>query len=355
MKAIVKFFYFLFIIILLIPFVGLITKTDFGENCENRVKNESFDVVFNLSIIEEFETYFIDNLGFKSLLTNLNASFKYHFFRSSSHPHWAVIGQNNWAFYTDNDDTILKSYARVNLLTTGELEGKAKYLAERQSKLNKMGIQYQMVVFPNKSTIYFDELPFNMRLVQKDTLSKIDQMMRYLRQNEIKINLLDVREALFRQKDSVINYLKFDSHWNDLGCFAAYQELAKAMGLTPLPESEFEQSELLLKGGDLGRLTGLCISDIKNETTPMIFYKGDVQYGKQETEEPRAHYWVNQDSTLTKRAILFGDSYSNCMVKFLALHFKELYYLRYRFEMEPVERIKPDVVIASEVERYFLL
>ena len=353
MKGYGYFFYSVFIVILLIPFYGLIEGIDYGKGCENRSLLDSLAFENTDQYLDDFDTYFKDQLGFKNALTNFNANFKYYVFQSSSHPKKAVIGKDNWIFYTDKNSKALNSFARSNLFSSEKLHAKTLEWETRKDSLQQLGAKYYMSIYPNKSTVYTESLPFNLRILKKDTISRVDQVINHLSNKNSNLQILDIRPKINSIKDSINLYFRFDSHWNDIGCFLAYQELCKKMDIEPYRFSDFIVDSISFSQGDLGRVSGLCLSTATEEIIPRLKLKNEIDYGPQKTTEYGAYYWTNSDTTLKKRIVVFRDSYTNPMVQWLALHFKDGYYISSPFNYEVIHRLKPDIVLVASVERYF--
>lgn len=342
-----------FILLLLVPLYGLLVKQDFGADCENRVLAEELKFSLTKQFLDDFDVYVKDHLGYKNALTNLNASVKRRVFRSSSNPKNAVVGAKNWFFYTNKDDGALGSYTRSNLLAESELRNKMEAWEKWHDSLKTLGADLYFSVYPNKSTVYSENVPLNYKALQRDTISKIDQVKNYIQSTNSPLQLLDVRNQMTAHKEEHELYYRFDTHWNERGCFLGYQELCKKIGIEAYGLSDFNIEMELFEEGDLGRMSGLCVSPLKNEMVPRFSLKKQVNYGPQKTEEHGAYYWTNANPKLTKRILVFRDSYTNSMVKFLALHFKDGYYVATGFNYDVIQRLKPDIVVVATVERYF--
>ncbi|MEQ8624216.1 MAG: hypothetical protein RJQ00_05160 [Vicingaceae bacterium] len=351
MKKLANLFFVAFLFILIIPSLTL-KQTD-NSNCENRSLTASLDFSFSQEFFKDFETFYIDHLGFKTYLTTLNASLKYLIFNSSSHPQFAVTGKNNWAFYTDNTDRILDSYSHQDLLTQDSLESLRLKWEKRKSDLKAMGIDFYIAVYPNKSTIYNNNVPFNMKWTKRDTCSKLNQVINHFKLKSSPIEIIQFKNELMAQKDTIDNYLKFDTHWNDLGCFTAYQKLCKSIQINPHSLSDLNLTHELFKNPDLGRLSGLCNSKLSLYSTPIINYKDSKLDFPKDTAIDFITCWKNPDLTKTKTLLVFMDSYTNNMEKLLALHFKECYFVPRNYYIEIIQETNPDIVIIANVERYF--
>ena len=52
-------------------------------------------------------------------------------------------------------------------------------------------------------------------------------------------------------------YHRTDTHWNALGAYVGYRNIANAVGIEPRPRSEFEEREVVTPGLDLAGMLAL--------------------------------------------------------------------------------------------------
>ena len=335
---------------LLLPSLGMLLDFEDYPSCEKRELKAFPEFQFSKSFLNEFEDYYNDHFSFRNQLNHWNAYLKYTFFNSSPKPQDAVIGQDDWLYYVTNN--ALPSFARTNLLNQTELAEEVQTWSKRKAKLDSLGIRYFQAVYPNKSTIYPAPLPPRMALQKKDTLSKIDQVLQYLKNENIPLHLIDVREALVAQKNKQRIYHKHDTHWNSFGAFFAYQQVMQTMGITPYQLSDFDITWEETTKGDLLEIAGLCNSDQIKENQP-IFTLKDKDRSPRKVEANWMRRMENDFTDSEEMIIVFRDSYTTALLPFIALHFRQSNFIWSDYDQKFVDDMKPDVVLVGKVERYF--
>ena len=80
---------------------SLLTLFDFNsiENCEKRELNTFPTFSISEKFIDDFESYFDDNFGFRNSLISWGSSIKVNLFKSSVHPQNVKFGKSGWLFY----------------------------------------------------------------------------------------------------------------------------------------------------------------------------------------------------------------------------------------------------------------
>jgi len=335
------------------PGLGLFFDFEIYSSCEKRELAENPKFELSHEYLDQFEDYFNDHFGFRNLMNYINGSIKYYFFNSSIKPQTAITGKDGWLYYTSVQDRIMGSYSNKNLLSDAELIETIDTWEKRKVLLDSSNIEYYMVVWPNKSTIYPEFVPYRMLKQKIDTFSKVDQIISYLKINNLPVELIDPRKDLLEQKEHSRIYCKHDSHWNELGSFFAYQKFMVKMNITPFQLSDFNISWEETKRGGLIDVMGLCHSERIIEELPKFELKDTtLTFTHETTDFDRMFYTRNDSSPSDKRVLIFRDSYSSALVQFISLHFSETYYVWTNYHHPFVEIVKPDIVIVATVERY---
>jgi len=357
MKVTLKYLYILtFLTILLLPSIGLYFNLSIYETCENRTLKEEPDFKWSTTYISEYEAYYNDHYGFRNLMNYWIANFKYTVFNTSIHPDKVVLGSDDWFFYASLSDKVLYSYAHDNLFSSSQLDSLEKNWSKRAADLKTQNIAYYSAVWPNKSTIYAEFVPFQMQMQQKHSPSRIDQAKSFLKKVNSPSRFLDVRDLLLNKKKDQIIYLKHDTHWNELGAFYGYQKLCAFMNLIPFKLDAFHIRYEHLPKGDLKGMLGLCQSSNVLEKVPFLVLKDSTNLI---TEYPTLYpgvtyyeYSKNKDAE-AQTILVFRDSYTTALIPFITLHYQKAYFIAGDYNPDIVEKIKPDVVLVSKVERYF--
>ncbi len=325
------------------------------ESCEKR--SEIIKPIFNFSLdyLHKYGAYFEENYGLRNEFTKWQSKIKLKVFKSSSNPEQIIQGENSWLFYNSKDDQQFGSYSKTNLLNKGQLILFKKLHTERKNELKKKNISYILAVWPDKNTIYHNELPFQMRIQIKDTISKSDQITAYLKKTKSDLILVNTKnDVLINNKQTL--YLKNDTHWNSLGAFYAYRkfmlESFSIFKTLPFNYSDFILKNKKIKGGDLLGLLGLCDKNVENEITPILKLKKQPKIiNDNQFENSYGKY--NKNANCNLKVLFFRDSYADALIPFFSLHFKHSYFYRSYYDQKIIDLIKPDVVVVCNVERYF--
>ncbi|MFC1730868.1 hypothetical protein ACFL6I_11090 [candidate division KSB1 bacterium] len=347
-----------FIIIILSPTWGInFNNVDSTENKEKRVLNPLPDFSISKSFARKFENYYNDNFGFRELLIQWGSHIKIALFRSSANPENAMLGKQGWIFY--NKEEIFESYTHNDLLDEKSLEYLVSVWKKRKEELVHSGIKYFLTFWPNKPSIYPELLPYQMRLQVRDTLSKADQIIEYIRSQEPELKLIDIRPYLIKEKKKTQLYHKYDTHWNHYGAFIAYQaffhETYQELGIQPKSINDFNVEWKQYKHGDLIHLIGASSLDNLHELNPTFTLKeNDSPYEMLSSKNypDGAYITKNENIENKQRVLVFNDSFTYNIMQFISLHFNEVYYINTGYDQEMINKVCPDIIIDAPVERY---
>ena len=307
---------------------------------------------------QEFEKYYNDNFGLRSLLVNWNSKIKIDYFKVSSDPESVLFGADGYLFHNSKSDSIYQSYSNQKLITEADLERIYKKQLGFKNTFAKSGIKYIVGFFPNKHSIYPEKLPFSMKLqIQKDT-SFASKIVSYF--DERNFQIIDVREDLLNGKDQGQLYLKFDTHWNALGAHVAYQaffeQTFNEFNISPYDDTYFEIEYEEKRNGDLTSMIGVKKMTSYYDNKPIFKLKNkDLGFEKIATDGfPNATtITLNEKCGNTDTVIVFRDSYTSEMVQFLSLHFYKVVYIwDSKIDMDLVDKCEADIVMSLTVERY---
>ncbi|TMH00657.1 MAG: hypothetical protein E6H67_18925, partial [Betaproteobacteria bacterium] len=171
-----------------------------------------------LTFPRRFERYWNDSFAFRWYLIRWHSIAKLALGISPSPK--ALVGQNGYLFYAAEQSVdyfrAVKPFAARELVQwRAELEKRRAWLAER-------GIRYLVVVAPSKETIYPEFMPPALRPVRPET--RLDQLLKELAAHS-SVDVVDLRPALRRAKETQRVYHQTDTHWNDAGAMIAYGEI----------------------------------------------------------------------------------------------------------------------------------
>ena len=299
--------------------------------------------------------WFEDHFGFRSLLVRWYGRSRLDLLGVS--PSAAVVkGRDGWFFY--GDDRSIDDYANDEPMSVEETANWRDAIARADRWLRAHGIAYVFTIAPDKYVIYPEELPAS--LVRIGGTSRTDQVYEALRGSGV--TSVDVRPALLDARTHERVYQRTDTHWNDRGALAAYQQIIAAVRArvpsTPPPWTcaDFEPVTRVVEGMDLAGMMGLT-RVLREEDLVLVPRRPRVarvvepagagptdELGRLVTEIPGSRL---------PRAVILRDSFVSRLVPFLSEHFSRAVYLwQNDFDAEVVRTEHPDVVIQEIVGRH---
>lgn len=342
----------MFITLFFIPsiFYNFIIENDL-ENSENRVLAEKPNL--NIKTIGEYprqyELYFNDHIPFKKDIVKLYGCIKYNFLDMSP-VDYVIKGEDDWLFYNSsykNDGDTLGDYLGKNYYTKEELEQIKISLMDKKMYLKDRGIEFYVMICPNKMSIYEEYMP--KIYARQNELTKTDKLVEYLKQNT-DLNIIYPKKQLVALKGEHELYYKWDTHWNEKGAYVGFTELIGNIKLgsnTPLLQEQiFISSEYPY--GDLINMMGVKPNGVQ------------VKYTNTYLPDISVETMVEQDNILSykssnkngEKLLMFRDSFSTALIPYLNKNFEESTFIwSYQFDKNIIEQEKPDLVVFEVVER----
>ena len=312
------------------------------ENTENRdlAQAPTGDYASFAEFADGWERYIVDNFGFRPYLIRWYSFLKLNLLGVSPVPS-VILGKDSWLFYHSEalaDGNTVNDFRGTIPLSKAELVKLQQRLEENQRAFARENVGYLVVIVPNKSTIYREFMPDSVRTFRHTT--RLDQLLDHMRRHS-SVNLLDLREALFRAKREHPVYWKTDSHWNSYGAYIGYVEIMRrlaaffpALSATPIAGGEVK-TESSPTGGDLAQ---------------MLF----LQHALAEENETRFNLDDAPDQCPRKTLIFRHDSFGDGLYPYLRRHFKELAniapFAPYRWQA--IFEKRPQAVLHVFAERY---
>jgi hypothetical protein len=351
-----------FLLMLMLP--ALFVKNELqNTNSENRILSVKPELNWEsiLSFPASYDNYYSDNFGLRENLVSLLSYLKVKVFNESSVPDKVIIGQKGWMYLWGDFYKIKQDYTRENLHSPTELKKIFNSWVQTQNQLNKDGIRHYITFYPNKHTVYPEYLPYRIKLLQKDTVSRADQILNYHKETNSSLNILDIRSKLINEKKVNFLYHKHDSHWNDFGAFLAYRELIPFISngledISPVKSKlDYNISIKNETGGGLLKALGLEGDSEFMEENPHFESKEVliIQNGNTKGFPARTIIDINNNAMNKTTALFFRDSFTIALRPFISQHFYKTIYIWGGYDYEIVKKIKPDIVVEGNVERYF--
>lgn len=314
---------------LLILFVPAITTGWLGvfQNApsENRELASFPDISPKWSAIKmfpaRFDAFIADNFGFRSDLIVLHNWVKSELFSTSADDQ-VVVGSDGWLYLY-----LTEQQKKVPISNLKRRQWRI-HLEERRDWLREQGIDFVVLVAPNKHTIYPEFLPHHFLPELRE--SKLNQFLEEVGMRS-DLTVVDLAPRLSREKAHHLLYYKTDTHWNYVGAYFGYQELAKRMSEYFPAEDRIELSSARVttknRDTNLYRMMGVP----GNEGSDYIVPKGGWSFKQEKPHSNELKRIAERGSvSVTKayaengqrpRAVVIGDSYLGWLRRFLAQHF----------------------------------
>ena len=350
-------FTMLFLAVLFVPF--LFTKWESGGVSEKENRNLAqfpamiVDNKFNQSFTKEFETWFMDHMGFRQEMIDANTDFMQNVFdRSLSNSDWK-IGKTGDSIYAPEE--IVHDYAHANLRSEEAVKNIGESYQIVSDWLEDKGIPFYYVQCVDKHTIYPER--FIEHVGQMGDTTKTDQVINYL-QNETTVKAIYFKQVLEenRTQHDVFSHWGDATHWTDRGAYISYRYMMdqinkdQTVPLKVLSEEDYNISFVTYDGynGESEQIEAFSIKAPNAQ-------KADVAVMGEWATDRRHSVWVNPNADNDQRLLLMGDSYFNdYLLDDIAESFREVWLVwgDYTWALpEIVELCDPDLVIYECAER----
>jgi len=316
------------------------------------------------SFSRKYEAYYNDHFTFRTRLIYLNNLLTYKIFRTSANAK-VIIGKEGWLFLGNINPYFneIDYYRNLKPFTIRELRYWQLLLEGRRNWLRRRGIQYLFVVAPNKSTIYPEFMPDEVKKINPG--SRLDQLIAHL-QRYSTMEIVDLRPALRAAKEIRPAYYRTDTHWNEWGGYVAYREIIQRLQahyrfIRPQSLQGFQLRLQPFRSGDLAFM--LSLPDIFWENVWQIEAKAPLPARVLPAEDLLPQKGLATISVHTcasgplPAALMVHDSFAHPLKKFLSQDFSKTVYIMnwaLNFWDKIIEREGIKIVIDEMVE-YSLL
>jgi len=312
------------------------------------------------SFLEESESYFNDHFGFRTHLLYQHNRLTVGLFGVSPTDK-VIIGRQGWLFMARESETRneLDYFRQLTLLTPQQVRHWRNMLRQRRRWLEERGIAYMFIVVPNKSTVYSEFMPANIR--RRHGQSRLDQLLAALARED-DFPVIDLRETLAAAKRSYRIYNKTDSHWNELGAFFAFEKImARLARIYPeldrpaLEDFIIEYSDR--NGGDLALMLSLQKVQFREQTIrlrPKIPVATRLLRPKRSLGPYIRETSSECPSATLPTLLLVHDSFVHQLKPLLNPRFRRIIYIwdwGLHFFKDAIEEEKPEIVIEEITER----
>jgi hypothetical protein len=264
-----------------------------------------------------------------------------------------LLGKNGWMHYTgDGELNYFQNFRKME--NEKELINKLKNLNQ---SLRSQGITLVFVVAPDKSTIYPDTLPEQIKLLSER--SWLDGLLSHSGEANMPL-MVDLRPALLAARQDQDVFYKTDTHWNGYGAFAAYKAIISALASSYPELKPYEISDLNLKlvtkkreVHDTPRVLG--ISTI-TEPTLFIAPKKPFVQTLHPVDFGASQFSSIPDSTLPTLLMFHDSQGAHYLNDYLSMNFGKSYFIHHLgmpeyLTQKTIEQLKPDIIVIETVER----
>ena len=172
----------------------------------------------------KFEAWLRDHYPLRGQIVRAHSVVWHQWLRAPSAS--VIVGRDAWLFFSG--DRTLEDLTGNDPLTPAELDQWATVIEGRRAWLRSRGIAHLFVVVPNKSTIYPEQLPADLRARVRP--GKLDQLFARLQARGSGAGVLDLRQPLLNLKERERAYWITDSHWSAHGLVAGTEAILRRLG-----------------------------------------------------------------------------------------------------------------------------
>ena len=142
---------------------------------------------------------------------------------TNPNPKQIISGDENWLFLGNHYENINETVFGIDTFNTEELNNIKMVQSERKRFLDSLGIDYYVMIAPEKSTIYKEKIPIKIDVERTKSNQVIDLL------SQLGITVIFPKDTLLKSKQSLQVYYKYDSHWNANGAYIAYTQLMDSL------------------------------------------------------------------------------------------------------------------------------
>ena len=255
-------------------------------------------------------------------------------------------GREDWLYYTG--DNSIGFFTGSNLLDPEEMVKWGEAFQELQKCCEAKGIRLVYFVPPNKEQVY----PEYMASYRIENLPKREEIINeYMQQKGLPFTY--GLEVLKSHKTDRTIYYKQDSHWNEIGAFAATMKIYEMLGMPVTALEDIEVRNTEKTGGDLSNFCGYATTYPDYD----VIYKPEVSYTFESYRDGYIEIF-HSDSENEHNLVLIGDSMRNGNKDYLARDFRQstILFRNYIEEPEVTEALlalkEGDVLLLQIGERH---
>jgi len=351
-----------FLVILLLPGIGMVLGVDDRLNAENRNLAKppewSWDAEIIRSFPGRFERYFDDHFGFRSWLIRTAKQVEWVYDRTKA---GIAIGRDDWLYQGKEADLASSHCVQPG---DGELRTWQELGKSRQGWFESRGIVFIWSMAPNKATLYPEYFP-ETAAAPRDPVCRGDLLSKRLGR-EAGVDFIDLRPVLLEAKAAHRVYHRTDTHWNQLGAFLGARAILERVRVRFPQVSEPSLEEFEIRrvvdeyGGNLSGLLSIYGLRFPEERYALAPREGFVSRPTEGTPPIDPSWDGHQKKRLVMAtgrpelptAVMVHDSFGYALMPFIAEHFERIVFLHSpgSLDFSAIGAESPDLVIALFVE-----
>ena len=346
---------FVFCLMVFLPFGANLFFSN-TELLDNRALNER-PTKFDKNFSKSFEAYYNDTFaGRKNLVSKyiklqqtLKIDTGQYFY-----------GDEGWMFYdsvkVNNGNTMVDYFGQARF-DEEQLKKMAEGINKAADFYAQRGAKYFIVIAPNKEGVYSEFMPTRMQKARSSDKSRMDVAVEYLKKHT-KAVFVNLKEPILNAKPKYpyLLYFKKDTHWNNIGAYVGFENVAKAMNQNGV--------SVPMKPLTLDMITpiGKQHVDMHPEAMEMNYQVDYLPQKKADCVVAEGEKYVfvckNQSFANGKTLLVLGDSFAAAIMPYFNKAFaktvnapagnKKLSYYE-----KLIDTYKPNVVVDELIERYF--
>ena len=266
-------------------------------------------------------------------------------------------GNNGWLFYSSKTDAdSMGDYIGESRMSPEEMERACRDLNTLGAELQLRGIEFCLVVAPNKENVYVEYMPCNVRRISN--VSRTDVLMDYLAANAT-VPIVYPKKDLLEKKSRYEVYYPLDTHWNPIGAYIGVQSVLRGIGrkdvpvewrkiVRQAPTMEYEEYDLIRVSHASAFYTSPPEASLSG--LPSLGEFVDEQGQRDDLRKG-----INNQARGKGTLLLIGDSFRRAMVSPFMEEFPVVYDIgreQCRDLRKTIAETKPTVVVLEFVERY---
>lgn len=355
-NSIVDKIFIIFVIFILIIPITKINKVEFSTN-ENRKLAEKPSLVekqvINLAYGKNFEIWLNDRFRYRNKIIYWHDKVE-AVLAGRLENEKAFQGKDNWLFYKGEGSVSL--YQHKAVFTDDEMQTIQKNLEKRKSWLNEQGIEFFVVVPPDKSSVYGEY--YREGIIPVGNKNRMQILEEYLVANKSEMKMNYLLDIMLEHKDNGLLYYKTDTHWGEYGAYLGYLALMKDIKtkfpqMQDLPIDAVNLNYTTHSEGDLTTMLGIKDVSIYNDNYLIPMPKEGYHFTYVKNEGRDGIITHNPDKSL--KVLVFRDSFSTALVPYLSETFGDVEYIwshDFNSYQDKIMQEKPDIVIHEIVSRY---